>query len=66
LVLDLAAVAYGYLSGSGLDAVLGDYYTKVASNPGAGDVLMGFLGSVIISFAFSCEFSIFLSVEMRR
>lgn len=31
----------------------GDYLTKVPSNPGAGDVLMGFLGSVIISFAFS-------------
>ncbi|PAN48201.1 hypothetical protein PAHAL_9G367400 [Panicum hallii] len=53
LSADLAAVAYGYLSGSGLDAVLGDYFTKAPSNPGAGDVLMGFLGSVIISFAFS-------------
>lgn len=31
----------------------GYYLTKVASNPGAGDVLMGFLGSVILSFAFS-------------
>ena len=31
----------------------GDYLTKAASNPGAGDILMGFLGSVIISFAFS-------------
>lgn len=29
------------------------YLTKVSSNPGAGDVLMGFLGSVILSFAFS-------------
>ncbi|CAL4932493.1 unnamed protein product [Urochloa decumbens] len=53
LSADLAAVAYGYLSGSGIDAVLGDYLTKASSNPGAGDVLMGFLGSVIISFAFS-------------
>ncbi|RCV43593.1 hypothetical protein SETIT_9G306500v2 [Setaria italica] len=53
LSADLAAVAYGYLSGSGLNAVLGDYLTKAPSNPGAGDVLMGFLGSVIISFAFS-------------
>ncbi|KAJ1296082.1 hypothetical protein BS78_01G271700 [Paspalum vaginatum] len=53
LAADLAAVAYGYLSGCGLDAVLGDYLTKVPSNPGAGDVLMGFLGSVILSFAFS-------------
>ncbi|WCJ29044.1 Plastidal glycolate/glycerate translocator 1 chloroplastic [Euphorbia peplus] len=50
---DLAAVAFGYLSSSGLDPVLGDYLTKAASNPGAGDVLMGFLGSVILSFAFS-------------
>jgi hypothetical protein len=31
----------------------GDYLTKAASNPGAGDILMGFLGTVIISFAFS-------------
>lgn len=50
---DLAALAYGYFSGSGVDAVLADYLTKVPSNPGAGDLLMGFLGSVIISFAFS-------------
>ncbi|XP_059275567.1 plastidal glycolate/glycerate translocator 1, chloroplastic [Lycium ferocissimum] len=50
---DLAAIAFGCLSKSGLDPVLGDYLTKAASNPGAGDILMGFLGSVIISFAFS-------------
>ncbi|KAH0911041.1 hypothetical protein HID58_034362 [Brassica napus] len=49
----LAALAFGYASGSGLDPVLGDYLTKVASDPGAGDILMGFLGSVILSFAFS-------------
>ncbi|KAL4277878.1 hypothetical protein GQ457_03G022260 [Hibiscus cannabinus] len=53
LSADLAAVAFGYLSKSGVDAVLGDYLTKVSSNPGAGDILMGFLGSVILSFAFS-------------
>ncbi|KAM0883644.1 hypothetical protein ACQ4PT_031502 [Festuca glaucescens] len=53
LSANLSAVAYGYLSGSGMDASLGDYLTKVPSNPGAGDVLMGFLGSVILSFAFS-------------
>ncbi|KAJ4728548.1 plastidal glycolate/glycerate translocator 1, chloroplastic [Melia azedarach] len=53
LSADLAAVAFGYFSRSGLDPVLGDYLTKVSSNPGAGDVLMGFLGSVILSFAFS-------------
>lgn len=32
---------------------VGYYLTKASSNPGAGDVLMGFLGSVILSFAFS-------------
>ncbi|KAI3899821.1 hypothetical protein MKW92_046986 [Papaver armeniacum] len=48
-----AAFSYGYFSGTGLDAVLGLYLTKASSNPGAGDILMGFLGSVIISFAFS-------------
>nr|GMD78176.1 plastidal glycolate/glycerate translocator 1, chloroplastic [Ipomoea batatas] len=49
----LAAAAFGYFSGSGLDPVLGYYLTKASANPGAGDILMGFLGSVIISFAFS-------------
>lgn len=53
LSADLAALAFGYLSRSGLDSVLGYYLTKASSNPGAGDVLMGFLGSVILSFAFS-------------
>ncbi|KAK1305028.1 hypothetical protein QJS10_CPB11g00094 [Acorus calamus] len=53
LSADVAAFAFGYFSRSGLDAVLGDYLTKTSTNPGAGDVLMGFLGSVIISFAFS-------------
>ncbi|KAF4401776.1 hypothetical protein G4B88_000824 [Cannabis sativa] len=53
LSADLAALAFGYLSRSGLDPVLGFYLTKVSSDPGAGDVLMGFLGSVILSFAFS-------------
>lgn len=31
----------------------GYYLTKASANPGAGDILMGFLGSVILSFAFS-------------
>ncbi|KAJ4784904.1 Antiholin-like protein LrgB [Rhynchospora pubera] len=53
LSADIAAVAYGLVSKSGVDAVLGDYLTKSSSNPGAGDILMGFLGSVILSFAFS-------------
>ncbi|GAB2296073.1 Plastidal glycolate/glycerate translocator 1, chloroplastic [Dionaea muscipula] len=53
LSADLAALAFGYISRSGIDLVLGYYLTKASSNPGAGDILMGFLGSVIISFAFS-------------
>ncbi|XP_021273890.1 plastidal glycolate/glycerate translocator 1, chloroplastic [Herrania umbratica] len=53
LSADLAALAFGYISQLGFDAVLGCYLTKVSSNPGAGDILMGFLGSVILSFAFS-------------
>ncbi|XP_021765544.1 plastidal glycolate/glycerate translocator 1, chloroplastic-like [Chenopodium quinoa] len=53
LSADLAAFAFGYISKSGMDPVLGYYLTKVSTNPGAGDILMGFLGSVIISFAFS-------------
>eukprot|EP00252_Welwitschia_mirabilis_P019630 TRINITY_DN459_c0_g1_i2.p1 TRINITY_DN459_c0_g1~~TRINITY_DN459_c0_g1_i2.p1 ORF type:complete len:489 (-),score=56.99 TRINITY_DN459_c0_g1_i2:550-2016(-) len=53
LSADLAAFAYGSFSGIGFKATLGSYLTKAASNPGAGDILMGFLGSVILSFAFS-------------
>lgn len=53
LSADLAALAFGYLCQSGFYPVLGSYLTKVSTNPGAGDILMGFLGSVIISFAFS-------------
>ncbi|KAL7595758.1 plastidal glycolate/glycerate translocator 1, chloroplastic [Lactuca sativa] len=53
LAADLAAFAFGYFSKSGLYPILGYYLTKVSSNPGAGDILMGFLGSVILSFAFS-------------
>ncbi|CAI9095204.1 OLC1v1031090C1 [Oldenlandia corymbosa var. corymbosa] len=53
LAADLAAFAYGYISKIGLTPVLEYYLTKASSNPGAGDILMGFLGSVILSFAFS-------------
>ncbi|KAK9072038.1 hypothetical protein SSX86_008470 [Deinandra increscens subsp. villosa] len=53
LAADLAAFAFGYFSKSGFYPILGYYLTKVSSNPGAGDILMGFLGSVILSFAFS-------------
>ncbi|KAI7728657.1 hypothetical protein M8C21_010223 [Ambrosia artemisiifolia] len=53
LAADLAAFAFGYFSKAGFYPILGYYLTKVSSNPGAGDILMGFLGSVILSFAFS-------------
>ncbi|KAK7346236.1 hypothetical protein VNO80_20751 [Phaseolus coccineus] len=53
LSADLTALAFGYCSKSGLEPVLGYYLTKASSNPGAGDILMGFLGSVILSFSFS-------------
>ncbi|XP_045829369.1 plastidal glycolate/glycerate translocator 1, chloroplastic isoform X1 [Trifolium pratense] len=49
----LTAFAFGYFSKLGLDPVLGYYLTKVSADPGAGDILMGFLGSVILSFSFS-------------
>ncbi|KAG4399603.1 hypothetical protein GLYMA_08G265967v4 [Glycine max] len=43
--------------GQGLNLCLvwlqGYYLTKASSNPGAGDILMGFLESVILSFSFS-------------
>ncbi|XP_057416769.1 plastidal glycolate/glycerate translocator 1, chloroplastic isoform X2 [Lotus japonicus] len=53
LSADLTAFAFGYFSKSGLDPVLGYYLTNASTNPGAGDILMGFLGSVILSFSFS-------------
>ncbi|XP_014510028.1 plastidal glycolate/glycerate translocator 1, chloroplastic [Vigna radiata var. radiata] len=53
LSADLTALAFGYFSKSGIEPVLGYYLTKASSNPGAGDILMGFLGSVILSFSFS-------------
>lgn len=49
----LTAFAFGYFSKLGLDPVLGYYLTNTSANPGAGDILMGFLGSVILSFSFS-------------
>ncbi|KAK1435944.1 hypothetical protein QVD17_01717 [Tagetes erecta] len=53
LAANLAAFAFGYFSKSGWYPILGYYLTEVSTNPGAGDILMGFLGSVILSFAFS-------------
>uniref|UniRef100_A0A0D6QST2 LrgB-like protein n=1 Tax=Araucaria cunninghamii TaxID=56994 RepID=A0A0D6QST2_ARACU len=49
----LASFAFGTITGLGFETVLELYLTKNSSNPGAGDILMGFLGSVILSFAFS-------------
>ncbi|GLJ46637.1 hypothetical protein SUGI_0982720 [Cryptomeria japonica] len=53
LSADLAVFAFGAITGSGFESTLGLYLTKNSSNPGAGDIFMGFLGSVILSFAFS-------------
>ncbi|BBN19612.1 hypothetical protein MPTK1_8g12090 [Marchantia polymorpha subsp. ruderalis] len=50
---DLAAFIYGKVTGVGFEGALKYYMTKQAGNPGAGDIYMGFLGSVILSFAFS-------------
>eukprot|EP00850_Spirogloea_muscicola_P020516 SM000218S06612 [mRNA] locus=s218:140417:143566:- [translate_table: standard] len=50
---DLAALLLAWASGATFSSVLGSYLTKSASNPGAGDLLMAFLGSVILSFAFA-------------
>ncbi|KAK9218406.1 hypothetical protein WN943_007043 [Citrus x changshan-huyou] len=61
LSADLAALAFGYLSKSGLDLVLGNYLTKVSSNPGAGDILMGFLGSLVKRHAAEIFTSVILS-----
>ncbi|KAG0560853.1 hypothetical protein M758_9G019100 [Ceratodon purpureus] len=53
LTADLGAYALGMATGKGFEATLGGYLTKNSGSPGAGDMLMGFLGSVILSFAFS-------------
>lgn len=50
---DIGAYALGMATGKGFEPTLGAYLTKSAGSPGAGDVLMGFLGPVILSFAFS-------------
>ncbi|OIV92963.1 hypothetical protein TanjilG_18253 [Lupinus angustifolius] len=51
----LTAYAFGCFTKSGLDSVLGHYVTNSSSNPGAGDILMGFLGPVLLSLPF-CMF----------
>eukprot|EP00850_Spirogloea_muscicola_P013520 SM000092S24488 [mRNA] locus=s92:212628:215262:+ [translate_table: standard] len=70
---DLAALLLAWASGATFSTVLGSYLTKSASNPGAGDLLMAFLGSVILSFAFamfrqrkSCLTLVFLLQLVRR
>jgi len=50
----LDVIIWSYVSwGDQLEICAGGYLTKSSANPGAGDLLMGFLGSVILSFAFS-------------
>jgi hypothetical protein len=53
LSAELGVYALSMATGKGFEATLGDYMTKSAGSPGAGDMLNGFLGSVILSFAFS-------------
>eukprot|EP00898_Chlorokybus_atmophyticus_P001782 jgi/Chlat1/2604/Chrsp178S02454 len=53
ILLNIAAFAMGAVSGLGYETILGGYLTKVASNVGAGDILLGLLGPVVLSFAFS-------------
>ncbi|KAL2608846.1 hypothetical protein R1flu_027419 [Riccia fluitans] len=53
LFANIGAYIYGKVTGFGFEAALKFYLTKQAENPGAGDIYMGFLGSVILSFAFS-------------
>ncbi|CAK9261328.1 unnamed protein product [Sphagnum jensenii] len=53
ITANLAAIALGFATHTGYKSTLGGYLTKSSGNPGAGDLLMGFLGSVILSFAFS-------------
>ncbi|CAM6126433.1 unnamed protein product [Calypogeia fissa] len=53
ITADVAAFVFGYVSKTGFEGALKLYLTKQAGNPGAGDVFMGVLGSVILSFAFS-------------
>eukprot|EP00249_Psilotum_nudum_P008796 c21512_g1_i2 orf=326-1474(+) len=53
MTADLAAFVFAAFTRIGFDSALGAYLTKQAGNPGAGDLLMGFLGSVILSFSFS-------------
>ena len=51
---ELGCALYGMISGMHLTDALTIYKTgSLMINPGAGDIFMGFLGSVILSFAFS-------------
>ncbi|XP_002982386.2 plastidal glycolate/glycerate translocator 1, chloroplastic isoform X1 [Selaginella moellendorffii] len=53
IAADLAAFLLGLFTQRGFESILGAYLTKNPRDPGAGDLLMGFLGSVILSFSFS-------------
>eukprot|EP01025_Chloroclados_australasicus_P039922 TRINITY_DN41593_c0_g1_i1.p1 TRINITY_DN41593_c0_g1~~TRINITY_DN41593_c0_g1_i1.p1 ORF type:complete len:547 (-),score=82.51 TRINITY_DN41593_c0_g1_i1:281-1921(-) len=54
LLADLGALIYGQITGVGFDRALQMYLTKGANGQplGAGDILMSFLGVVILSFGF--------------
>eukprot|EP01018_Ginkgo_biloba_P019057 Gb_20273 [translate_table: standard] len=50
LSMDLTYFSFGTFIGVGFKPVLGAYLTKSSSISGTSNILMGFLGSVIISF----------------
>ena len=52
LCANLGCLILGAVTGAGYLGALGGYLTKRAGAMGAGDVLMGFLGSVVLSFGF--------------
>eukprot|EP01018_Ginkgo_biloba_P038827 Gb_36129 [translate_table: standard] len=53
LSMDLVTFTFKTFKGVGFEPMLVAYLTKILSNIGASNILMGFLGYVIISFAFS-------------
>ena len=52
LCASLSCALLGAATGTGYFASLGAYLAKGSGAPGAGDLLMGFLGSVVLSFGF--------------
>eukprot|EP01018_Ginkgo_biloba_P008649 Gb_28781 [translate_table: standard] len=52
MFVNLAALSFRTFIRVGFEPVLGAYLTKSSSNLGSGNILMGFHGSIIISFYF--------------